>query len=166
MTAYPAVFLCTRLNVFAHWACERKPDLHSIQIMSRQQWAGARANNRRRLVHLLGCGSSVCAEPQGSWSMARKQRATNRGIGVLQTSARTAFTWRAPSSPHHACGLNGSFFLQPCGPLSAAQAGCLLGVLEGAEPCGTLRGWMLYAALKSTHERLKLVGASGKRLVF
>lgn len=75
-------------------------------------------------------------------------------------------TRRAPSSPHLACGLNGSFFLRTCGPLSAAQAGRLLGVLEGAETCGTLRGWMFYATLISTHERLKLVGASGKRLVF
>lgn len=75
-------------------------------------------------------------------------------------------TWRAPSSPHLACGLNGSFFLRTCGPLSAAQAGRLLGVFEGAETCGTLQGWMFYATLISTQERLKLVGASGKRLVF
>ena len=30
---------------------------------------------------------------------------------------------RAPSSPHLACGLNGSFFPQPRDPLSAATAG-------------------------------------------
>jgi hypothetical protein len=42
----------------------------------------------------------------------------------------------------------------------------LLGVLEGAETCGTLRGWIFYATLISTHERLKSEGASGKGLVF
>lgn len=79
---------------------------------------------------------------------------------------KLARTWRAPSSPHHACGLNGSLFLRTCGSLSAAQAGRLLGVLVGAETCGTLRGRMFYATLLSTHERLNLVGGAGKRLVF
>ena len=89
-----------------------------------------------------------------------------RGSDMLQVVGRLVCTWRAPSSPHLACGLNRSFFLRTCGPLTAAQAGRLLGVLEGAEPCGTLRGWMFYATRISTHEWLKLVSGSGKRLVF
>jgi len=48
--------------------------------------------------------------------------------------------WRAPSSPHLACGLNRSFFLRFCALLDANQAGRTVGVLGSAEPCETLRG--------------------------
>lgn len=105
-------------------------------------------------------GTQEAANSSGIW------RATI-GLQACHNGAVTCFTTRrAPSSPHLACGLNGSFFLRICGPPSAAQAGRLLGVLEGAEPCVTLRGWMFYATLMNARERLKSEGASGKRLVF
>lgn len=85
---------------------------------------------------------------------------------MLQAVGRMVCTWRAPSSPHLACGLKGSFFLHTCEPLAAAQAGRLLGVWRGAKTCETLRRWMFYATPISTHERLNFVGGSGKRLVF
>lgn len=75
-------------------------------------------------------------------------------------------TQRAPSSPHLACGLNGSFFLRTCGLIPAVKAGRSFSFQEGAETCGTLRGWMVCATPMSTHARLNSVGPSGKRLVF
>ncbi|AGE26892.1 hypothetical protein H045_14135 [Pseudomonas poae RE*1-1-14] len=68
-------------------------------------------------------------------------------VACYRRSGRAVFTRRAPSSPHHACGLNGAFFLRPCGPLAAASAGRLLGVLERSETCRTLRRWMFFATL-------------------
>ena len=50
------------------------------------------------------------------------------------------FIWRAPSSPHLACGLNGSFFLHFCGQLGAAKAGTLVRNSRTLKSCGTLRG--------------------------
>lgn len=93
-------------------------------------------------------------------------RRRSGGVTCHKAFSGRFLTWRAPSSPHLACGLNGSIFLRTCGSLSAAQAGRLFGVLEGPETCGTLRGWMLCATLISMHGRLNSVGASGKRLVF
>lgn len=78
----------------------------------------------------------------------------------------SSFAWRALSSPHHACGLNGSFFLHTCGPFPAAQAVALLGVLGGLKPCGTLRRWVVFAKITSAHGQPDSVGASGKGLGF
>ena len=61
------------------------------------------------------------------------------GTGVLHGEPVTwSCTWRAPSSPHLACGLNGSFFLRPCGQLNATPAGGLLSVVGWSKACGTL----------------------------
>ena len=61
------------------------------------------------------------------------------GSGVLHFSGDwCASTWRAPSSPHLACGLNGSFFLHTCEPLPAVQAGRLLAGVRWLKACGTL----------------------------
>jgi len=127
--------------------------------VSRQAKAAARTNKH---------GASGAA-----WLAPRKLPIV-RGVGVPQiglqachNGAVTCFTTRrAPSSPHLACGLNGAFFLRPCGPLSAAQAGRMLGVLVGTETCGTLRRWMFFATVSSTQRQLNSVSASGKRLVF
>ena len=97
-----------------------------------------------------------------------------REVGVLQIGlqechigAVTCFiTRRAPSSPHLACGLNGSFFLRTCGPFTAAQAGALLGVVEKLKACETLRRWVVFAKLTNAHGQPDPVGASGKRLGF
>lgn len=63
-----------------------------------------------------------------------------RATDVPQKGAVACFsTRRAPSSPHHACGLNGALFLHFCGPLAVAQAGRLVGVLEREKACGTLQ---------------------------
>ena len=73
---------------------------------------------------------------------------------------------RAPSSPHLACGLNGSLLLHTCGPFKAAQAGALLVVVGGLKACGTLRRWVFFAKLTKVHGQPDPVGASGKGLGF
>jgi len=73
--------------------------------------------------------------------------------GVL-TSHKTEVgpfsTWRAPSSPHLACGLNVSFFLRTCARPNPAKAGGCARECWVEKACGTLhRGcdsgedWML-----------------------
>ena len=89
-----------------------------------------------------------------------------RGSDVLQAVGRMVCTWRAPSSPHLACRLNGSIFLRPCGPLSAAQAGRLHGVLEGPETCGTLQGWMFCATLIKHARTAEFCRCLGKKVSF
>lgn len=75
---------------------------------------------------------------------AGKWRATRR-------ASEWSCTWRAPSSPHLACGLNGSFFLRPCGQPNAALAGVLLGVVGWSKACGTLhRGGISLKAFKGS----------------
>ena len=59
-------------------------------------------------------------------------------VACYRRAGRAVFTRRARSSPHLACGLNGSFFLHTCGPLSAAQAGRLVGIVGRSKACGTL----------------------------
>ncbi len=48
-------------------------------------------------------------------------------------------TWRAPSSPHLACGLNRSFFLRFCAVTQAKPAGGCLSVSKLWNTCGILR---------------------------
>jgi len=137
----------------------KNPVQRSICRESRQAIAVARPNKS---------GTSVAAQAPPS------ELPSGRGVGVPQIGLQACYngavtcfsTRRAPSSPHLACRLNGSIFLQPCGLLSAAPAGRLLRVLDGAETCGTLRGRMLFATRRGKHGQLNLVGASGKRLVF
>ena len=62
----------------------------------------------------------------------------DRATDVLHGALTCFSTRRAPSSPHLACGLNGSLFLHFCSSLAMAQAGRLVGVLGVSEPCGTL----------------------------
>lgn len=76
-------------------------------------------------------------------------RATSfRGSDVLHAFNRMVCTWRAPSSPHLACGLNGSFFLHSCTrPKPDKDGGCICEC--GVEKtCGSL------------HERSKCQGLS------
>ncbi len=137
----------------------KKPIQHSICRVSQQAKTPARTNKH---------GAS------GATWLAPRELSTIRGVGVphngLQAchiGAVTCFTARrAPSSPHLACGLNGSFFLRTCGLIPAVKAGRSFSFQEGAETCGTLRGWMVCATPMSTHARLNSVGPSGKRLVF
>ena len=72
------------------------------------------------------------------WGAGNWRATSGWGSDVLQTVCRMVCTWRAPSSPHLACGLNGSFFLRPCGPLNTAPAGGLLRVVGWSKTCGTL----------------------------
>ena len=74
--------------------------------------------------------------------------------------------WRAPSSPHLACGLNGSFFLHPCDLVGTAQAGRLDGVVGRRKACGTLRGWVVFERTVAGLSEAILRGGSGKGLVF
>ena len=72
-------------------------------------------------------------------------------ISALKWCDHFCHTRRAPSSPHLACGLNGSFFLRPCGPPSATEAGRLLGVVGMLKTCGTLhRGGYSSKRLKAS----------------
>jgi hypothetical protein len=47
-------------------------------------------------------------------------------------------TWRAQSSPRHACGLNVSFFLHACTQPKPARAVGYRRDMGGLKPCGTL----------------------------
>ncbi|GEM_PF-6771878 len=166
MTAYPAVFYAqdSRFSLIEHARGSQ------ICIAFRSCH-----DNSERLRGLITAGVWCTYEDTerqyvqsrgGAEAWRGKQRATNRGIGVLQMPARTAFTWRAPSSPHLACGLNGSLFLHFCCFLATAQAGCLVGVLGESEPCGTLRRCVLSADAMRIDKHTDLGIGSGKGSVF
>jgi hypothetical protein len=63
-------------------------------------------------------------------------------------------TWRAPSSPRHACGLNVSFFLHPCTQSKPAQPGAVCVNVGRNKPANPCEGGAI------------LRGGSGKGLVF
>lgn len=118
----------------------KNPVQRSICRESRQAIAVARPNKN---------GTSVAAQAPTS------ELPSGRGVGVPQIGLQACYrgavtcfsTRRAPSSPHLACGLNGSFFLRPCGHPKAALAVGLLGVVGRSKACGTLhrRGFSLKA---------------------
>lgn len=88
----------------------------------------------------------------------------SRGVDVPQQAFTCFITRSAPSSPHLACGLNGSFFLRPCGPLSATEAGRLLGVLGMLKTCGTLhRGGYFFETSKGF--AVEVEGGISKRVI-
>lgn len=74
-------------------------------------------------------------------------------------------SWRAPSSPHRASGLNRSFFPHTCGLLETSPAGGLLTILGGAEACGSLHAEGV-RSLVSTGAWLEGKGAVQKKSNF
>ena len=69
-------------------------------------------------------------------------------VACYRRAGRAVFTRRARSSPHLACGLNGSFFLHTCNPLNTALAGGRFPISELGNTCGTLhRGGILWEGL-------------------
>ena len=121
-------------------AARKNPIQHSICRVSRQAQAATQPNKHGGFQH-------VSAREQSHPGAVLGSPLPGRGFGVLQAGPLACYigaeacfiTRRAPSSPHLACGLNGSFFLLPCGQPNAALAGGLLGVVGWSKACGTLR---------------------------
>jgi hypothetical protein len=97
---------------------------------------------------------------------ATKNGPTIRGSGVPQAVAGLSFTWRAPSSPRHACGLNVSFFLHTCRLLKPAQAGGCVRECWAEKACRSLQGWGKCNGCSEQARAAILRGGSGKGLVF
>lgn len=97
-----------------------------------------------------------------------------RGNAVPQVGAvtcymrlgRPVFTRRAPSSPHHACGLNGAFFLHTCTQLKLARAGGCARECGVGKACRSLQGWGKCNGQSEWTRTAILRGGSGKGLVF
>jgi hypothetical protein len=115
-------------------AASKSPFQHNTSMVSRQVRAAARLN-KHGAPGLLCCHSGSCQQiGELACHISGFRRATKGAVTCFTTR-------RAPSSPHLACGLNGSFFLHTCGPLNTAPAGGALGIVGWSKTCGTLRGW-------------------------
>lgn len=66
---------------------------------------------------------------------------------MLQAVGRMVCTWRAPSSPHLACGLNVSLFCTPCSCFSAGPAGVALALLWVKKPANPCEGGLFLRGL-------------------
>ena len=75
-------------------------------------------------------------------------------------------TWRAQSSPRHACGLNVSFFLQACTRPKPAKAGGCVRECGVGKACGSLHEWGKCQGLSRGAQAAIFRGRSGKGLVF
>lgn len=98
----------------------------------------------------------------------RRRRHARGGVRSADTLAAgtSVCTWRAQSSPRHACGLNVSFFLHSLQVLRRGPGWACSGIDGGEKACGSLQGW---AVLRGWLERdlgAILRGGSGKGLVF
>lgn len=85
--------------------------------------------------------------------MGRAVRGGGRSAGTLAAGVPVS-TWRAHSSPRHACGLNVSFFLHPCTQSKPAQSGAVCVNVGRQKPANPCEGGAI------------LRGGSGKGLVF
>lgn len=69
------------------------------------------------------------------------------GSDVLHGAVTCFFTWRAPSSPHLACGLNVSFFLHSLQLLRRGHGWGCSGIAVGEKACESLREWAVLRRL-------------------
>ena len=84
-----------------------------------------------------------------------------------RTCTRTQrLTWRAPSSPRHACGLNVSFFLHSLQLLRRGPGWACSGIKGDEKACESLQEWAVLRRQLERSLRWILRGGSGKGLVF
>ena len=127
--------------------------------MSRQAKAAARPNKH---------GASEAAR------LATSELPTMWGVGVphlgvqaCHKGAVTCFsTRRAPSSPHLACGLNGSLFPHFCTPSKTSAAGGCRNVSRLSKACGNLRGWVRFNDAHANEQPGIFGSRLGKRVSF
>jgi len=97
-----------------------------------------------------------------------------RGEGILGgvrsadtlAAGTSVRTWRAQSSPRHACGLNVSFFLHTCTRPKPAKAGGCAREYGVEKACGSLHEWGKCHGLSRRSQAAIFRGRSGKGLVF
>ncbi len=127
--------------------------------MSRQAKAAARPNKH-------GASEAV--------RLATSELPTTWGVGVPHIGVQachigvvTCFgTRRAPSSPHLACGLNGSLFLRFCTLVKTTQAGGRIPISEFLNTCGTLRRCVLFNEVNANEQTGRSGSRLGKRVSF
>ena len=97
-------------------------------------------------------------------------RSCPRGASSISPSLATfgnpICTCRAPSSPHLACGLNGSFFLHSLQVLRRGPACACSGIDGGEKACESLQGRAVLRRLLECSVGWNLKGGSGRGLVF
>ena len=97
-----------------------------------------------------------------------------RGEGILGgvrsadtlAAGTSVRTWRAQSSPRHACGLNVSFFLHTCTRPKPAKAGGCAREYGVEKACGSLREWAKCQGLSRRSQAAIFSDRSGKGLIF
>jgi hypothetical protein len=154
-----------RLCAFLSESPNPVAELAATTALYAPQWPGIKCPRtifhitvrcRRRRLTWLGCGG----QRRGGEASGRARTVLGRS-----GSGRGLCTWRAPSSPRHACGLNGSQFLHTCSHPPAAPAGLLLSEQGLRKPYKTLHTPLLSRAAKSSILRPFFQVTHGKQVI-
>jgi hypothetical protein len=101
-----------------------------------------------------------------TWLSAEVIKKIPNSVTVSGTYSGAPIIWRAPSSPHLACGLNASSFLRFCTLGMAKPARGCRSVSGPLKTFRTLRGWLSFQRLRLSAWRGVFLRWLGKRVRF